>query len=196
MVWITRSWFVLAVLLFGCTADRVHDGVVTRPVTTLADVPVPVHTESTREAVVRIARAEVGTMEVGCNNCGPGPKKYLASVGFKEGAPYCAAGQYWCLEKAGIAPPGGKSQYARAAVWHQTSRRLPIADSALAADFAGYYYKALGRIGHTELIVSQTAKQVRVIGFNTTNGISRDGQGVFEKVILRSQVTVTSRWIE
>jgi hypothetical protein len=69
-------------------------------------------------------------------------------------------------------------------------------DSAFAADLTGYYYKSLGRIGHTEIHVSHTAKQVRVIGFNTTNGISRDGEGVFEKVLLKNQVTCVSRWIQ
>lgn len=135
-------------------------------------------------------------MEVGCNNCGSGPEKYLASVGLKQGAPYCAAGQYWCYEQAGVAPTGPRYLYARAAFWHTTDKRLSSTDSAFAADLVGYYYKGLGRIGHTEVFVSRTGKQVRVIGFNTTNGISRDGEGVFEKVILRSQVTCASRWID
>lgn len=191
---------VLALLLGACVrpgdVGRRDAAVTAIQVATIADVRSSPTAETAQEAIVRIARSQVGTMEVGGNNCGPGPKKYLASVGLPEGYPYCAAGLYWCYREAGVRLPGGKGQYARAAHWSQDDLRLSSFDSARVADVCGYYYASLRRIGHVELFVSATPSQVRVIGFNTTNGISRDGEGVFEKIILRKQVTCVTRHIQ
>lgn len=164
-------------------------------VATVATATPPVEIETAREAIVRIAREQVGTLEVGCNNCGAGPKMYLAATGLGEGYAYCGAGQYWCMKQAGFTPEGPRYEFARAAYWHKTDHRIAITDTALIADVAGYFYTKLNRIGHTELIVGESDRYFKVVGFNTTNGINRDGHGVFEKMVLKTQVTCVSRWI-
>jgi hypothetical protein len=60
--------------------------------------------ERNRSAVIDIARKEIGVRESG-HNSGARIREYLAYVGFKEGAPWCAAYLSWCFAKAGLGQP-------------------------------------------------------------------------------------------
>lgn len=55
-----------------------------------------------RDAAVGIAIGEAANdaRELGGNNRGKFVRKYLASSGFGEGAPWCAAFVYWCILEA------------------------------------------------------------------------------------------------
>lgn len=66
-------------------------------------------TASIRQEVAAIYHAEVGTLEIGKNNHGPGPKKYLASCGLDEGFAYCACFVKWVLERCNIPTQGGNA---------------------------------------------------------------------------------------
>jgi hypothetical protein len=74
--------------------------------------PLSLH-QQWRDALVAIARKEVGATEVGGNNMGPEVRKYQSATWLPVGPwPWCAAFVGWCIMKAneemGFAPFTGK----------------------------------------------------------------------------------------
>ena len=133
--------------------------------------------------------SEVALMQVGIrespNNRGKMIERYLASVGLKQGHPYCAAGQYWCFAQA-------------CRLLKIPVKYIPLPRTALASVMFNYGKMNGKRVkfipaaddlivwqsgktifGHIERII-QVGKRgwVRTIGFNTVkyiNGIRFEG---------------------
>ena len=105
----------------------------------------------------------VGVRELTHHNDGPEVERFLAHVGLKKGAPWCAAFVSYCLYKAGYtdAPRSGWSpDYfpKRQRVWALSQKYTPPhADStppyhAQIGDLFGIWYANLGRIAHVGFI--------------------------------------------
>ena len=190
-------------VLLGCRVDPVAE--VQRP------TPNNV-TASTAEVVVDpchldMAATQVGTMESGRNNYGPEVRDYLASCGFKEGAPWCAAFVHWTYRQCDrVIEP--HTSYALAANWHPKARRIWsksgwVPDTAKTfhrvsenGDHFALWYTNLkpARIGHTGLIYDEDEKYLYTIEGNTGPEGGRDGDGVYRKKRLKRGVYCVSRW--
>lgn len=156
---------------------------------------------------IEVAATQVGVVEDGKNNHGEQVAAYLASVGFKEGAPWCGALPHWCYRECGrVLEP--KRSFALAANWHPKERRVwqrsgwkpdtsdtwtPI---SIAGDHAALWYTSLNpaRIGHTMIVYKEDKKYLYTIEGNTNDGGSRDGDGVYRRRRLKRSIYCVSRW--
>jgi len=129
---------------------------------------------------------QIGIEEQGRND-GEMIRRYLASVGLKQGIPYCAAGQYWCfyeacrllnisksfipLPRTGLA--NGFFTYAQKK--GHRSRFFPKIDDLL------IWRKPKSIHGHVERIISvDSGGWVTTVGFNTRKKINGEKvEGVF-----------------
>ena len=195
---------VLLVALIGCSTPDHPVKEVHRPIPsniTAAVKPVvnPCHLD--------MAATQVGVLEVGRNNYGPQVRDYLASTGFKEGAPWCAAFIHWTYRGCDRIIEPSKS-FALAAKWHPKARRVwerkawtpDTADTwsrvSANGDHFALWYNSLNppRIGHTGLVYDEDEAFIYTIEGNTGSGGSRDGDGVYRRKRLKKSVHCVSRW--
>ena len=108
-----------------------------------------------------IYSAYVGVRELTRHNDGPEVERFLAHVGLKKGAPWCAAFVSYCLHKAGYtdAPRSGWSpDYfpKEKRIWENTrtvvTSKLVTSNSFRSGDLFGIWYANLGRIAHVGFI--------------------------------------------
>ena len=188
-------------VLCGCRIDpvkEVHSPIPSNLTASTKPVPAdPCHLD--------MAATQVGTIESGTSNYGPEVRDYLASTGFKEGAPWCAAFVHWSYRSCDrvIEPP---RSFALAANWHSKSHRVwekggwvpDTADTwqriSANGDHFALWYSNLNRIGHTGLIYKETEQFFYTIEGNTNSGGERDGDGVFRRKRLKKSVYCVSRW--
>ena len=128
----------------------------------------------TRNTIVAIAASQLSVRELGGDNRGPEVKKYLSAVGFKEGAPWCAAFLSWVFAQARYTEPRTAWSPALFPLARKTSDPKP-------ADLVGFYYASLGRIAHCGIIETKKNDWLVTIEGNTTAVGSRDGNGVHRK---------------
>lgn len=132
---------------------------------------------------VRVAKAEIGTREVGKNR-GTEVVAYLKSVGLDAGNPWCAAFLYWCAAVAaasvGCVNPvikTGGTQFALAA-YRRLGWIVP-ANSGRAGDiFIMTHSPNSGHIGILEN--SLVGGSYATIEGNTSRHGSREGDGVYQ----------------
>ena len=121
-----------------------------------------------------IYSAYVGVRELTRHNDGPEVERFLAHVGLKKGAPWCAAFVSYCLYKAGYtdAPRSGWSPAyfpKEKRIWENTrtvvTSKLVTSNLFRSGDLFGIWYANLGRIAHVGFI-------------DTPNGTSKYEGGV------------------
>ena len=103
----------------------------------------------------------VGVRELTRHNDGPEVERFLAHVGLKKGAPWCAAFVSYCLHKAGYtdAPRSGWSPAyfpKEKRIWENTrtvvTSKLVTSNLFRSGDLFGIWYANLGRIAHVGFI--------------------------------------------
>ena len=108
-----------------------------------------------------IYSAYVGVRELTRHNDGPEVERFLAHVGLKKGAPWCAAFVSYCLHKAGYtdAPRSGWSpDYfpKEKRIWENTrtvvTSKLVTSNLFRSGDLFGIWYANLGRIAHVGFV--------------------------------------------
>lgn len=142
--------------------------------------------------------AEIGVREASGRNDGMRVEEYLASCGRKKGDAWCAAFVTWTFKQAGIKAvvsgwspswfPAGNTVYTRG----KSGNRTPQT-----ADVLGIYFANLNRVAHVGFIDAWKEKDsfcITVEG-NTNDAGSREGDGVYRKRRLKSQIYKVSRWI-
>lgn len=148
----------------------------------------------TREEVIKEARSLVGIREKTGNNDGEVVEKILASTGNKKGEPWCASFNYYVYSRArlgGVVPRSAWSpDWVRNPSWINDSGTTP-----LPADTFGIYFPSKGRVAHTGIIESWGKKWVTTIEGNTNLAGSREGDGVYRKCRLRSQIYSVRSWL-
>jgi len=131
-------------------------------------------------------------------NDGVAVERYLAVTGLGKGYAWCAAFPSWVFNEAGVNaiksawspswfPPGNT-------IYHKGKANSITPDKA---DVFGIYYPKLKRIGHVGFVDNWQIDSdyfVSVEG-NTNNAGSREGDGVYRKRRLKSNVHKVSRWI-
>ncbi len=140
------------------------------------------------EASLDSAMAQVGTVEKTGRNDGP-VEKYLSAVGLSKGAPYCAAGQYWCFFVGAKALALSLSEIpilrtgVANAIFNDAARKgSKVGYSAEKHDLIVWRRRGSYK-GHVERILETgRAGWVKTVGFNTRSGnnaIRRKREGVF-----------------
>lgn len=132
-----------------------------------------------------LLKSQIGVKEAKGKNDGPQVEKYLHSVGLKKGNPYCAAGQYWCFAEAKnyinkpVLIPLPKTGLANAMFDYAERKGKPSDYYANRHDLL-VWVKGSSRFGHIERIIDlKNGGWVVTVGFNTSPGNAREGDGVY-----------------
>lgn len=150
-----------------------------------------------RECVVATYSAEVGVREATGHNDGE-PEKYLKSTGLGKGFAWCAAFVNWTLKKCG----GTYNSSAWSPDWFPPHRVLDVTkDTPMPGDVFGIYFPAKGRIAHVGFIHVWGVDRCVTVEGNTVGNAKnseqdRNGDGVYKKIRLTSQISKVSRWID
>lgn len=167
------------------------------------------HISELRKAIQTIYASEVGTIEIGKNNHGPGPKKYLKACGLGEGYPYCACFVKYVLDACSVNTQGGTAWSpswfpASKVIWKPShllqERSGEVNSQPTSGDLFGLYYTNLKRIGHVGFIDvwddPRADGWVFTVEGNTNGEGSREGDGVHRRRRLKSKLYVVSNWID
>lgn len=155
-----------------------------------------------REAVLAVARSLIGTQEATGRNDGAAIDRVLASVGL-EGtrAPYCAAFNRYCYDRAGFQAAGPRSAMASAWVAVPTWTRAQGGMTPRPGDAWGIYFPSKKRVAHTGLVERWSETVVVTIEANTSpdaapgSEADRNGDGIWRKRRLRSQIYAVRSWL-
>ncbi len=166
---------------------------------------------SIRERLIAVYQAEVGTREIGGNNHGPGPKKYLAACGLGEGYAYCACFVKWCLLQVGIQTRGtawSPSWATGPEVYYKRNSPRSVSSPTETSFFGqevkpgdvfSLYYSNLKRVGHVGFIHEANDPRaddwVFTVEGNTNGEGSREGDGVHRRRRLKRSIYTLSRYL-
>lgn len=151
--------------------------------------------DSARSRVADTYLAEVGVLEKTGKNDGERVEQYLSSVGLEKGNPYCASFIHWTFEQNDINSP--KSGYCPD--WFKTNviykrNKVELISFPQSSVF-GIWFESKNRVAHVGFVYKDKGKQVETVEANTNDALSRDGDGVYKKIRLKSQIYVVSDWI-
>ena len=173
-----------------------------------ASAPIPVKAIDTPCVVVTAAQ-EVGVKEVG-KNSGRRVKQYLASTKLGPGYPWCAAFVHWTHAQCGVTlkPEREFAAAARFAREREVFRKgqlhlyegddlgHPYTRISEDGDCFTLYYQKLGRVGHVGLVAGEDEEYLTTIEGNTSDGGSRDGDGVYRRKRKKSSICTINSWSE
>ena len=140
---------------------------------------------------------EIGVRERTGNNDGQRVEEYLRSCNLKKGNPWCAAFVTWTFKQAKVdaivsaySPswfPNKSTIYTKGVKGNKTPQK---------ADVFGIYFSNKGRIAHVGFIdVWEDNSYCITVEGNTNDEGSRDGDGVYRKRRLKSQIYKVSRFL-
>jgi hypothetical protein len=142
---------------------------------------------------------EVGVRELTGKNDGERVEQYLHSVGFKAGAPWCAAFVHWVLQECGAARV--RSAWSpswfpnKRVIYHRGNKQLQ--QDPTKADVFGIYFANRNRIAHVGFIHDwKQGNYCYTVEGNTNDNGSREGDGVYKKRRLKRQIYKVSRWLD
>jgi hypothetical protein len=153
-----------------------------------------------QECIIKCYTDQLGVREATGRNDGPEVEAYLASVGFKAGAPWCAAFVHWVLLQC----QASRVRSAWSPSWFPNSRVImdrskgKLEESPVAGDVFGIWFASKKRIAHVGFVSEWQADKdycVTVEG-NTNEAGSREGDGVYKKRRLKRQIYKVSRWLD
>jgi hypothetical protein len=153
--------------------------------------------EVIRAELILNLHGQLNVREVTGKNDGPEVEKYLAHVGFKKGAPWCAAFVAWNLNNVGVDNPrtAWSPSYAnqKDIIWkHKCDKKNQV---PLPGDVFSLYYPNLKRVGHVGFFIKQEGNSAITIEGNTNGAGSREGDGVYRKRRPLDKVYAISRYI-
>lgn len=148
--------------------------------------------------VQKIYISQIGVRELTGHNDGKQVEEFLASCNLKRGEPWCAAFVCWTFKKAGVkaivsgySPNWFTSKYV---IWTRGAKNNFTPQPS---DVGGLYFANKGRIAHTFFIdswPSGSSTAITVEG-NTNEAGSREGDGVYRKRRLKTQLYKISRYL-
>jgi len=144
-----------------------------------------------RHRVIETARKAIGTKEATGRNDGPVVDEILDSVGLKgTRAPWCAAFVVWVGDKTFTRPfnPYPRTAWSPAMLYPPTWDRARRGTSLQPADVFGVWFNSMGRVAHTGLVEKSEGEWLLTIEGNTNGGGSRDGDGVYRRRRLATNV--------
>lgn len=146
---------------------------------------------------VAIYSGEVGVRETTGHNDGERVEIYLRSTGLPKGNAWCAAFVTWVFRQSGveaIASAWSPSWFVRNVVYTRAAKNNAV---PCPADVFGIYFQNKGRIAHVGFIDEWDSKSsfAMTVEGNTNDAGSREGDGVYRKRRMKSQIYKVSRWI-
>jgi hypothetical protein len=166
----------------------------------LTSFPSPDRETRLYDRVINTALAEVGTREIGKNNHGPGPKKYLAICGLPEGYAYCACFVKWSLFQHGVITKGtawSPSWSVGPEVYYRQGKFIN-GNTPRQSDVFTLFYSSLNRVGHVGFIHvwndPRADDWVFTVEGNTNGEGSREGDGVHKRRRLKRSIYTLSRY--
>jgi len=139
---------------------------------------------------------EIGVREATGRNDGERVEAYLRAVGFGKGHAWCAAFVSWTFQQCGVKAvksawspawfPSGK------VIWSRGNKQQSV--SPAAGDVFGIYFPSRKRIAHVGFVHRWGKKYLETVEGNTNEAGSREGDGVYKKRRLISQIYKVSRW--
>lgn len=132
-----------------------------------------------QQSVLDIAGKQVGKCEIPAgSNWGPAVQEYLASVGIKFPAAWCASFVYWIHKQAGlndrVPKTGGVLR-----MWHDAAPQYKFKSPAPGDVFIMDFGKGMG---HTGIVTEVCGPLIKTIEGNTNSDGSRDGFEVAKRV--------------
>ena len=156
---------------------------------------------SDRNEILDTARSLIGTTEATGNNDGPAVDAILSSVGLEgTGAPWCAAFNRRVYDLAGFRDEAPRSALAADWVRNPTWKR-GTGQPPLPGDPWGIYFPSKGRVAHTGLVEKWGDSVVVTIEGNTApqaipgSPQDRDGDGVWRKRRIKTQIYAVQNWL-
>jgi len=154
-----------------------------------------------REAVAKVYNAEIGTRELTGNNDGKRVEEYLAFVGFKKGASWCAAFVSWVgAQVKGVrylvtawSPSYGSSKFL---VFKRGTKLKGVGQRGDVGTITGVV-NGEWRISHVFFIdgLTKDGKLYRTVEGNTNSQGGRDGNGVFARLRSPNQIYTIADFI-
>lgn len=150
---------------------------------------------SLRDGVKKTYTAAIGVRERTGRNDGADVEKYLAYVWLKPGNPWCAAFVSWTLGQNGIkkARSGGCVQLMEQGTTIVKSHKITRTPNP--GDVFFIYYPAKKRVAHTGFIDQWKSTYLITVEGNTNEVGSREGDGVYRKRRLKSQIYAVNTYI-
>lgn len=155
------------------------------------------------ECVGDKAYQELGVRELTGNNDGWAVERYLATTGLKGGYAWCAAFINWTMVNCGVETPEAAawspSWFTDHVIYHRGV--LVSGDRGYhrpdRADVFGIYFTSKNRVAHVGMVwVWNAGNNFVTIEGNTNEAGSREGDGVYRKYRLKSQVYQVARWVD
>jgi hypothetical protein len=153
---------------------------------------------STADVVAAIYTREIGVRELTGHNDGSRVEEYLAAVDRYKGDAWCAAFVAWTFQQAGV--KAVRSGWSPA--WFEDKTHTIYTHGGAStgtpqrADVFGLYFANLGRIAHVGFIDEWDNSGVCItVEGNTNEAGSREGDGVYRKRRLKTQIYKVSRWV-
>lgn len=154
-----------------------------------------------RACIYTYAIGELGVREATGRNDGFAVEKYLATTGLNKGYAWCAAYVNWMHVNCGVKTPDdpawSPSWFTDHVIYH---RGVMVSGGAGyqrpdRGDVFGIYFRNKKRIAHVGLIHEWLAgSRFKTIEGNTNEAGSREGDGVYIKYRLKSQIYKAARW--
>lgn len=161
--------------------------------------------------MVQAAEALLDVREATGHNDGPQVAWILAHVELAEGVSWCGAFVYTAMAEAGVTLPAPARAYAWAPTW--TASRVIWKACDLKAlspgppprergvepdpgDVFGLWFANKGRVAHVGIVRDWMpgSKYMLTIEGNTDGSGGREGDGVYSRKRLKSQLWAVSRW--
>lgn len=150
-----------------------------------------------RQCVIKSYTSQIGAREATGHNDGEEVEKYLLSTGLLKGYAWCAAFVNWNMIQCGVITR--KSAWSPA--WFPIDRIVYLRGRAikrwpLPGDVFGIWFRSKKRIAHVGFVDTWSSGSglVTVEG-NTNRAGSREGDGVYKKWRMKSQVHSVASWI-
>lgn len=139
--------------------------------------------------------SQLGVREHGSANAGFSVEKYLKSTNLNKGYAWCAAFVNWTYNHCGIKT----NNSAWSPAWFTTSKTInKHYIQPRAGDVFGIYFKSKKRIAHVGFIYKwdNNSKYCMTVEGNTNSAGSREGDGVYMKRRLKTQIYKVANWID
>lgn len=153
--------------------------------------------QSDRGCVEGFYLSQIGVREATGRNDGREVESYLATTELGKGYPWCAA-----FVNAGLGHCGvqGPKSAAWSPSWFPASKVIYLRGRAedrrpRMGDVFGIYFPNRKRIAHVGFVERWGDRKVTTVEGNTNGTGSRDGDGVYRKWRLRSQIYKVADWI-
>lgn len=142
-----------------------------------------------RQQLVAVMDSQVGVRELTGRNDGVQVQLYLKAVGLVGNWPWCAAFVVWCIRQVGLVPNANGAARSFFSPKTKIWPGVPGAAPPQPGDPMGFRFvrKDIDHVGFVR-IWGTTPMALSVQGNTSGNKADRDGQGVYKKYVLKSQI--------